>query len=399
MDFNEKKLALFDAHLSHKGIQHIADTAAELLGNPLFMGDMSLGLVFKSSNMSELDVDYSGEGDVKLQVAQMQKAVKAGYMDWIYAHDAAIVGEIEDQPRYLSARVRDGKLVIGHIVVVERDRQFCEDDELLLPIVCQTVAYELRGMAGASAGNRPYAQLFRSLLDGDEIDAETARVRMAALGYRAPSQLRALVFGAAEGARIASLAFLQAQLDQAFPSSVGIIRDEMCVHLVDGSASLADTLAKIKASTYLGGLRAGVGWPVPTLADLHVSYLQALAAFRLSEDRGAGTVTPYGDVFARHVMELALTSAALPERAFAPPLVATSRTHRRAGRNGLHPQPCRVPRVRRERRQGRAIPQPPQELDVLPDRAHRAADGCRPLKRAGEARRQAGTCGAAAGEP
>ena len=45
MDLAEKKLALFDAHLSHKGLQHLVDCAAALFGNPLFMayGFQSLG--------------------------------------------------------------------------------------------------------------------------------------------------------------------------------------------------------------------------------------------------------------------------------------------------------------------------------------------------------------------
>jgi hypothetical protein len=53
MDIAEKKLKLFDAHLSHKGLQHLVDVAASLFGNPIFMADMGMVVMCKSSDMGE----------------------------------------------------------------------------------------------------------------------------------------------------------------------------------------------------------------------------------------------------------------------------------------------------------------------------------------------------------
>ena len=77
MDLAEKKLALFDAHLSHRGLQHLVDVAAELLGNPLFMADMSMGIVCKSSNMGEGEQDFSAEGDPDRQYGLAKQAADA----------------------------------------------------------------------------------------------------------------------------------------------------------------------------------------------------------------------------------------------------------------------------------------------------------------------------------
>ena len=144
MDLTQKKLALFDAHLSHRGLQHLVDCAAKLFGNPLFMADMSMGIVCKSSNMGTGEEDFSAEGDPDRQYGLARQAADAGFMDWIYHHDQPVIGEFANQPRYLSSRVRDGAQVLGHVVVVEVERLFSSDDELLLPVFCQTLSYELR---------------------------------------------------------------------------------------------------------------------------------------------------------------------------------------------------------------------------------------------------------------
>ena len=78
MDISEKKLELFDAHLSHKGLQHLVDVAASLLGNPIFMADMGMVVICKSSDMGEGPDDFSAENDFDRQMGLVNMAAQAG---------------------------------------------------------------------------------------------------------------------------------------------------------------------------------------------------------------------------------------------------------------------------------------------------------------------------------
>lgn len=305
MEMTEKKLALFDAHLSHRGLQHLVDVAAELLGNPLFMADLSMGIVCKSSDMGPGANDYSAEHDPERQLALAKRAADAGYLDWIYHHDKPVIGSFEGQPRYLSARVRDGQQVIGHVVVTEVNRPFEPSDEELLPVICQTLAFELRRTRQADDSSAEYGPLLRDLIDGKPMDEDVARKRMSSMGHTMPPTLRVLVFRLVEPSRTISLAFLRTQLLQCFPRSAGILRDEEEILVVDGALTLPELEKRLRASAYLGGVSVGSSWPFRDLTAVSWAYRQADAALRLSPTAPEGGIAAYDGALVPHVGELA----------------------------------------------------------------------------------------------
>lgn len=305
MDLTQRKLALFDAHLSHKGLQHLVDTAAELLGNPLFMADLSMGIVFKSSDVGSGSLDFSAEDDPERQLQLVELAADAGYLDWIYHHDAPVVGTFEGQPRYLGARVRDGSQVLGHIVVSESNRPFTHDDEELLPVVCQTISFELRRTRPDDDSSVEYGPLLRELLDGGAMDGEVARRRMSSMGHPLPSQMRVLVFRPSDPGRIISLSFLRSQLLQCFRGSVGIVREGEEVHVVDGTLGIDAVSGRLSRAVYTSGLTIGASWPFREVAGANVAWRQADAALRLSPAATEGRVARFDDVIVPFVAEAA----------------------------------------------------------------------------------------------
>lgn len=305
MDVVEKKLALFDAHLSHKGLQHLVDVASVLLGNPLFMADMSMGIVFKSSNMGEGLLDYSAENDIDRQSQAVRQAADAGFLDWIYRHDEPVIGEFEDQPRYLSARVRDGSQVLGHIVVVETEKHFDDSDKDLLPVICQTISFELRRTRSAEIASEAYAPLLGELIEGTVHDEQVVRRRLSSSGRAFPQQMVVLLFRVVDETKTVSENYLHAQLDKAFPLSLGIQHGTDYVRVIDGSASLDAIDSRLRTSVYLGGMAVGVSRPCRKATALRLAYLQADAALRLGARRTGGGVYPYDAVAAAHLLELA----------------------------------------------------------------------------------------------
>lgn len=293
MDLAQRKLALFDAHLSHKGLQHLVDTAAALFGNPLFMADLSMGIVFKSSDMGPGALDYSAEHDPDRQLALAKQAADAGYLDWIYHHDEPVIGAFAGQPRYLAARVRDGVQVLGHVVVSEANRPFTADDEQLLPVVCQTISFELRRTRPDDDLAVEYAPLLRELLSGAAMDEDVVRKRMASMGHPLPASVRVLVFRPTDPSRIISLTYLRSQLLQVFRHSVGIVWEGEEVHVVDGAPSLDEVSGRLAASVYTGGLAVGASWSHRDATKIGLAYLQADAALRLGQPVPEGEVAPY----------------------------------------------------------------------------------------------------------
>lgn len=318
MDVQEKKLALFDAHLSHKGLQHLVDAAASLLGNPLFMADMSMGVVFKSSDMGPGTMDYSAEADPDRQLALAKQAADAGYLDYIYHHDEPIIGAFEGQPRYLAARVRDGSHVLGHVVVAESKRPFEDFDEELLPIVCQTIAFELRRVRDDVPSSVDYGPLLLDLVSGNQIDEEITRKRMRSLGHALPATVRLLLFRQMDAAKTISATYLRHQMLKAFRSSLGIVHNDECIHVVDGSLPLAEVEHRMRASAYLGGIAVSTSRSFSDATMLGWAYRQADAALRLSSAK-AGMLVPYDDVMAEHLLELASGGDARAASAFVMP--------------------------------------------------------------------------------
>ena len=320
MDVSESKTVLFDALLSHKGLQHLVDVSAGLLGNPLFMADMSMQVVFKSSDIGDGMLDYSAEHDLDRQMAAVRQAADAGYLERIYRHDEPVLGSFEGQPRYLSARVRDGIKVVGHIVVVEANRPFGSDDEKLLPIVCQTIAFELRRTLVQKEGSERYAPLLESLLSGASVNEEEARRRFSALGADLPQTMRVLVFRYFDTSRAVSQPYLHAQLDKAFPGSMGMSFADSYVRVVGGEKSEEAVAGRLRSYVYTSGMGVGASRPFSQCDRLAAAFNQGDAALRLSPEQPKGLLVPYDNVAVMHITEM-LAGQGFDVNSFAAPLL------------------------------------------------------------------------------
>lgn len=309
MDLQEKKLALFDAHLSHRGLQHLVDTAAKLLGNPIFMADMSMNIVFKSSDMGTGSLDYSSEGDLDARLEKIRLAADAGYFDWLFHHDEPIYGYFEGQPRYLAARVRDGHQVIGHAVVAESNRPFEPSDEQILPVICQTISFELRRTRVDDESSREYGSLLRELLAGEIADEDAARSRMAVIGHPLPPSMRVLLFRTINPSKTIAPSYLRSQLLRAFHGSMGIDGGEEEIHVIDGSLGMEEICHRISGSVYTGGIVVGASRPTNEATMIGWARRQADAAIRLSPSKAEGQILSYDNVVAQHIGEFAVVGS------------------------------------------------------------------------------------------
>lgn len=302
MGIAEKRLAMFDALLSGKGIQGLVDAAAEVFGNPVAVADMGLAMVAVSPELAD-DPEWMANAR-EVETNDIRQAALAGDFRRVYSGDKTVVGEYKgaDQ-RYLAARVRRKDALLGHALVLERNRPFTDDDIALLPDVCRTFGYELAGATDADQLAERHGKLFEDLLSGSLADADEVAARVQRAHLRTPEAMCALVAHPVSDKGQISARYLRTQLVRAFPGSLGMVRGDD-VLVVVGAEDAGEVLDGLFAkSVYAEGLCIGASYPFRGLHLLLRAYEQAQAAVRLSDGRPG--VVRYKQVVARHMMERA----------------------------------------------------------------------------------------------
>ena len=302
MGIAERRLAMFDALLSGRGLQGLVDAAAEVFGNPVAVADMGLAMVAVSSELAD-DPEWTANAR-EIETNDMRQAALAGDFRRVYSGDKTVVGEYPgaDQ-RYLAARVRRKDALLGHALVLERNRPFTDDDIALLPDVCRTFGYELAGAADADQLAERHGKLFEDLLSGSLADADEVEARAQRAHLRVPRRMCALIAHSVSDKGQISPRYLRTQLVRAFPGSLGMVRGDDVLVVVNADDA-GDTLDALFAkSVYSEGLCVGMSFPFHGLHLLLRAYEQAQAAIRLSA--GAPGIVRYQQVVARHMMERA----------------------------------------------------------------------------------------------
>ena len=131
-----------------------------------------------------------------------------------------------------------------------------------------------------------------------------------------------MLFRPIDERRVISLAYLRAQLEQAFHGSMGVIRGEECLQVVDGSLTEGQLAGKISKSVYCGGMAVGVSRPFAKVTLLDWAYRQADAAIRLAAVSREEALNTYDDVAAQHLLEVASASDARAQEALVVPEIA-----------------------------------------------------------------------------
>ena len=117
MGIAEKRLAMFDALLSGRGLQGLVDAAAEVLGNPVAVADMGLAMVAVSSELAD-DPEWTANAR-EIETNDMRQAALAAAVQRVAAdgHQAArrrktaadsqpVVGVVGDTRRRPAQRLR-----------------------------------------------------------------------------------------------------------------------------------------------------------------------------------------------------------------------------------------------------------------------------------------------------
>ena len=305
MGIAEKRLAMFDALLSGGGLQGLVDAAAEVLGNPVAVADMGLAMVAVSSELGD-DPEWSSRA-YDADTNDIRQASLAGDFRRVYSSDKTVVGEYPGaKNRYLAARIRRGDVLLGHALVLERNRAFTEEDEALLPDVCRTFGYELAGSSDADQLTERYGRLIDDLLAGTLTDSSEVEARIRRARVKLPERMCVLIARPVSERGQISPRYLRMQLLRAFVGSVGVVRGEDVLMVIDAADAGKDLHERLSRSALVDGQAIGVSYAFCGLEHLKRASEQALAALRLSP--GQSGIVRYRQVVARHLLERASIS-------------------------------------------------------------------------------------------
>lgn len=142
--FESKRNKIMTALLDRKGMQHIINTASDVFGNPVFVGDISLNVLCYSETKCD-DPFWNIVKTAKFANENILKECsRNGAFNDLYSSDRPqfIKFSFTDKP-FLAARIRGGANILAHANVYGCINDITKEDAELLVILCKVLAYEM----------------------------------------------------------------------------------------------------------------------------------------------------------------------------------------------------------------------------------------------------------------
>ena len=306
MEFSEKKLTILNALIERGGLQHMVNVAAGVLGNPVFVHDLSWKLLAKSDARPEDAAIWTALfPDGHMEFDNLVAVESEGIYTRIFEDDRPVFGTFGFFPkRFLGCRVRDKGGVVGIVTLVE-DRPVQEGDEELLVILCKAVLYEMLYLDRTAMQKTPYFSLFKDLLEGQGSQTEM-RERITGSRIRFPARMRLLLVQYTEQNAALSLQYIREALDAALRSGYSIIYGGALLLVVNDELERSFVLSVIDKCFYGISVQIGISRVFADIAALPDAYRQAQSAVRLNKKLATGAnVCAYDDVVLYHFFEIA----------------------------------------------------------------------------------------------
>ena len=165
MENSYRKDAILNALIERKGIQYLTDIAAEMLGNPMLLYDIS-GKVISYSHCNgddEICEALLHEGNL---IAEYTKVTEEkGIFEELLNSDEPLISKLPFSPyRIMGCRVRDKDGPIGIVTIVEKNPFRGEDEELLV-IICKSILFEMLYSERTAMQTVPYFSIFKDIIE------------------------------------------------------------------------------------------------------------------------------------------------------------------------------------------------------------------------------------------
>lgn len=322
MTAEEKKAAIGSALYEHKGLQHIVNVAADVLGNPIFVNDRSLKILAKSNILPEDEETwniFAPEGHFSFE--STKEVERAGIYDHLFHTDEPIYGLFSFSPkRFLGCRIRDKEGAIGFATIVE-NQLIQKDDEEVLVFLCKTLLYEMLYTGRTAMQRNPAYSLLQDIIE-EKISKQEIEGRAVGLSMVFPFNMRLLVLEYEENTIGISIYYLHKSLAALLTSSQVIIYDERILILMDDASYNEGFINIVKKSIDNLPIYIGMSRKFHNIVLLGKALEQAKMAIIIGKKIGVEVpVLKYDDFLVYEFFEIASRNCSLDE--FFDPAVQT----------------------------------------------------------------------------
>lgn len=296
--FEQKKARLLDALIERGGFQKLMDTAEEVFENPVFFGDVSLNILCRSG--AEHDDEFwnylcaVGYADENI----MKEGSHGGEFRELYSSDAPRrnLFSFSKHP-FLSARIRDGSRVMGHACVYGLNRDFTDEDEKLIVVLCKVLAYEMLYRGISSAGSVKYYSLLSDLLGGERLTEKDLKARAANARCRFPEHMRLAVLRNTAG-NDQSLYFLREHLATELADSLVIVYEKSIVAICSAESERWEHNSAVLTHVLSGGeYVCGASRVYENAMETAEAYRQAIDTLNCTPNLSAFRINTYDESF------------------------------------------------------------------------------------------------------
>ena len=283
MDAQQKKAAILDALLEHKGIEHVMTAASRVLCNPILMVDR-LGVFAGTSTTEAFGKDYWGRFAANMPHEQIVEEVeRRGISARLLASDALQLEHFDSSNRdVLGTRVRDRVDVLGYVgMPIENALE--PDDGVVLVALARMLAVELVYQSHQVSRRDDDSVLIQGLLDGTVSERELPSIERR-LGIDKGVSMRLICVDYPPSSDT-SLFLAKNAIEMNTDCLICGIARESVVVLVD-EAAYSDAFLSVLDRCAEGCAGIGASWGFRTLADLPGAWGQARSALRISTALG-----------------------------------------------------------------------------------------------------------------
>ncbi|MBV7276086.1 helix-turn-helix domain-containing protein [Clostridium sp. PL3] len=305
---------LFEMLAEGNGLQQIMNKGYEMLGNMVLLTDMSMNVVLISEN-AKMDDDLKKwiyedptESYNNFYVKQREKR---GFEKSYKAKTPIYISKDVDRYAYLSSHIYVNDKQVGHLTIVEFERNFEEDDYELISLLSKVVSLEMqKDRLICNSRGFLYESLFLDLLEGRVKDPIIIEDRIKSLDIDLEENLYVFTIVVSKDEQTnTNLSFIRNLLEDMIKSSKSVIYNDNIMFLITASNDekplLKVNLKKLKNFLQNNKIHSGLSYCFHSLKDLQEYYKQSLKAIEMGIHLNKEEVIfPYEDYVKYHIMDV-----------------------------------------------------------------------------------------------
>ncbi|MBC3797909.1 hypothetical protein GH807_12730 [Acetobacterium tundrae] len=312
-DFYNKKTKLVAALLDCKGLQHIIDTAYEVLENPMFISDLTYNILAFNENVNVGDPSWPTKQEEDFEsYERLKKLNDSGVFERLYKSEAPCIENFDYSPtRWMAHKITINDKNIGHIAVVESERSFEDTDLEVLQFLCRIVASELqKDRIHYNQFNSEFEHFIIDLLEEKITQYESIEKRAKSLKLNVKRHLLLLTISPCDKNRKGMpLSYIKGFIDRLLNTEKSILyKDKITIIFVSDKKEflLGETRKKLSEFLKNNQMNAGVSQYFHDIVHLKKFYLQSLKVTELGVQlKPEAHIFYYDDYSIYHLMEMA----------------------------------------------------------------------------------------------